>query len=133
MTLSSFLCILGAFAFASSALALDGPVHTQAGMVSGTSGEVSIFKGIPYTAPPVGDLRWKPPQPPVKWDGVRAATDYGAVCAQPPILASLYGITFPNQSEDCLTLNVWTAAKKAGETRPVMVWIHGGAYIAGSG
>lgn len=130
MTLLRFLAVL---AIPSCALALDGPVSTQSGTVSGASGDVTVFKGIPYAAPPVGDLRWKPPQPPRKWDGVRAATDYGAVCPQPPILASLYGITFPNQSEDCLTLNVWTSAKKTSERRPVMVWIHGGAYIAGSG
>ena len=127
------ILLLGALSIASGATGLEGPIRTETGLVSGTMGEVSSFKGIPYAAPPVGDLRWKPPQPPLKWDGVRAATDYGAVCPQPPILAGIYGITFPNQSEDCLTLNIWTAARNASERRPVMVWIHGGGYIAGSG
>jgi para-nitrobenzyl esterase len=121
-----------ALALIPSALALQNPVRIQSGLVSGTGSDVSVFRGIPYAAPPIGDLRWKPPQPPKPWDGVRAAVEAGPACPQPPILGA-YGISFPSQSEDCLTLNIWTAAKKPSERRPVMVWIHGGAYIAGSG
>jgi para-nitrobenzyl esterase len=117
---------------ASRLLALDGPVRIESGLVDGSEGEAASFKGIPYAAPPLGDLRWKPPQPVKPWKGVRSATEYGAACPQPPILL-IYGVRFTNMSEDCLTLNVWTAAKTAAERHPVMVWIHGGANVAGSG
>ncbi len=86
---------------AASALCLDGPIRTAAGLISGTTGEVTSFKGIPYAAPPVGDLRWKPPQPPPKWEGVRAFTDFGAVCCgnRRDLHAGLYGMALlPNQS-----------------------------------
>ena len=111
-----------------AASALEGPVKTESGLVAGSGGEVQVFKGIPYAAPPVGDLRWRPPQAPQPWQGVRQATEFGPACAQP---ASLMG-NFPNQSEDCLTLNVWTPAKKAGQRLPVMVWIYGGGFIQGA-
>lgn len=109
-------------------------VKTDKGYVSGTiigepGKEVSIFRGIPYAAPPVGDLRWQPPQPAASWAGIRECTQFSAVCPQP---------VSPNMppgpmSEDCLYLNVVTPAKKAGEKLPVMVWMHGGGYTMGSG
>lgn len=93
----------------------------------------SAFLGIPYAAPPVGPLRWRPPQAPPTWQGVRAADRFSAVARQPlPASNSLY---FPGdlpQSEDCLTLNVWTNAESRSERRPVMVWFHLGAFIFGS-
>ncbi len=120
--------------------AITHPVKTTDGLVSGVPGElpgVTVFKGIPFGAAPVGDLRWKPPQPVTPWTGVRAADHFGNVCLQP------HGQGRPNvtvdepdsppMSEDCLNLNVWTPAKKAGEKRPVMVWIYGGAYSEGGG
>jgi para-nitrobenzyl esterase len=109
-------------------------IKVDGGLIAGTATDgVRSYKGIPFAAPPVGDLRWKPPQPVVAWQGVRQATDYGADCPQAPYPAgSLYASAPRPQSEDCLFLNVWTAAK-SGERRPVMVWIHGGALTRGSG
>lgn len=101
------------------------PVKTESGMVSGTGDDVRAFKGIPYAAPPTGELRWKPPQPPKPWGGIRNAAEFGAPCPQPPTLK------MAPQSEDCLTLNIWTAAKKPGPKLPVMVSIHGGGFIGG--
>ncbi len=105
-------------------------VPTEAGQVSGVAGRdpsVTVYKGIPYAAPPIGDLRWRAPQPAAHWDGVRQADHFGDVCPQ-----ETRGQAVP-MSEDCLTLNVWTAARASGEKRPVFVWIYGGAFSAGSG
>jgi para-nitrobenzyl esterase len=106
----------------------NDPVKLDTGMVSGTSGasaDMRIYKGIPFAAPPVGDLRWRAPKPAAHWDGVRKADAFGPTCMQ--------GNGGAGTSEDCLFLNVWTAAKSAGEKRPVMVWIYGGGYNNGSG
>ena len=96
------------------------------------------YHGIPYAAPPVGDLRWAPPAPVVPWEGVLDATAPGPVCVQRTHVGVAFydpppGAMLPEQSEDCLTLNVWAEAAHAGERRPVMVWIHGGGLQAGSG
>jgi len=121
--------------------ALPEPVHVDSGLVSGTAGaesDVRVFKGIPYAAAPVGDLRWRAPKPAAKWEGVRTADKFGANCMQ----RAANGGGFPpnggdrsanEMSEDCLFLNVYTAAKSATDKRPVMVWIHGGALTSGSG
>jgi para-nitrobenzyl esterase len=118
--------------------AIQEPVHLDAGLISGIAGSspgVRVFRGIPYAAPPTGKLRWRAPQPVAHWDGIRAADQFGAMCMQPafrggsgPNLSAT-----PKMSEDCLFLNVWTAAKSALEKRPVMVWIHPGGYTTGSG
>lgn len=120
--------------------AFDEPVITEAGLVSGTPGAVegvTAFKGIPFGAPPVGDLRWKAPEPVAPWDGVRAGDAFGDVCVQPPgqgrMNVSVDLPDSPDASEDCLYLNVWTPADGAGEDLPVMVWIFGGAYTEGAG
>jgi para-nitrobenzyl esterase len=109
------------------------PVCIDAGAVSGSAlgdkKDVHVYKGIPFAAPPVGNLRWKPPQPVKRWDGVRVCTDFGPACPQPKV--AIFGAARTN--EDCLYLNVWAPAKHAGERLPVMVWIHGGAYVIGSG
>lgn len=117
------------------AIGIEDPVKTESGLVSGLaagpSGEVRVYRGIPFAAPPVGPLRWKPPQPANSWDGVRECTRFGPWCPQPrPFVAFESGQI---QSEDCLYLNVWTAARSAGDRLPVMFWIHGGGFTTGSG
>ncbi|HEY5412196.1 MAG TPA: carboxylesterase family protein [Caulobacteraceae bacterium] len=100
------------------------------GALAGTSsGRIVAFKGIPYAAPPVGALRWKPPQPAASWTGARPATAFGPSCLQPTGAANIGGDPGP-VSEDCLTLNVW--APRGSHGLPVMVWIHGGGHRFGS-
>lgn len=102
-------------------------VHLSEGSIRGKSeGDMHIYLGIPYAAPPLGDYRFRPPQAVVPWTGVKDSTVFGPACPQPrEPSGGLY-------SEDCLSLNVWTPAKKAGQKLPVMVWIHGGAFNFGS-
>lgn len=96
-------------------------------VVGARDGEAIAYKGIPYAAPPVGDLRWKPPQAAPHWDGVREAKTFGLACPQPPA-----GPTpIKDWSEDCLTINVWTPAASSGRSMPVLVVIPGGGFIAG--
>jgi len=97
-------------------------------------GSVAVFRGIPYAAPPVGELRWRAPRPPAKWSGVRDATQFGPACPQSPDSPVMMVGPVGASSEDCLTLNVWKPADaKAGGRLPVMVWIHGGGFFTGSG
>ncbi|MBW8368829.1 MAG: carboxylesterase family protein [Arenimonas sp.] len=109
-------------------------VLTEAGAVAGSSElGVEVFRGLPYAAPPVGDLRWREPQPMPSWRGERDARLRANACMQKPG-ASLEGGGDPGPlSEDCLTLNVWTPAGAGTAKRPVMVWIHGGALVFGGG
>lgn len=93
---------------------------------------LSVFKGIPYAAPPLGDLRWREPQPVAAWGGVRKADAFGNVCIQPTTPGQAIAVPDP-QSEDCLYLNVWTPNTNASAKLPVMFWIHGGALIVGAG
>ena len=114
--------------------ALEEPVKIETGLVSGTadgSEGVRAFKGIPFAPPPVGELRWKPPQPAKPWQGVRACAEFGPWCPQPKSAVGFPGGT--SFSEDCLSLNIWTAAKTANDKLPVMFWIHGGGCTTGSG
>ncbi len=95
-------------------------------MVMGTiNNGVASFKGIPFAAPPIGPLRWKPPQPVISWDGIKRTDSFGLPCAQKP------GHEI-QRSEDCLFLNVWSGATNPAERRPVMVWIYGGGVQLGS-
>jgi para-nitrobenzyl esterase len=114
------------------AAAIDAPVKLDSGLVSGVTGtnpDIRVFKGIPFAAPPVGNLRWKAPQPVAHWDGVRKGDEFGPMCMQ----TAGRGGTQPKMGEDCLYLNVWTAAKSAAERRAVLLWIHPGGYTSGSG
>ena len=122
------------------AAAIPDPVHIDTGNVSSVAGinpDVRIFEGIPYAAPPVGDLRWRAPKAAATWDGVRESR-FGANCMQRAANGGGFppnaGIRpEPGMSEDCLYLNVYTSAKSVKERHPVMVWIHGGALTSGSG
>src|SRR5215467_3713275 len=118
--------------------AANDPVRVEQGLLSGTAGkspDVRVYRGIPFAAPPVGELRWKAPKPPASWQGVRSATEEPHACWQTPYpaAAALYQAKLPPLSEDCLYLNIWTAAKSAKDRLPVMVWIHGGGFTRGSG
>lgn len=115
-------------------------VRIDSGILKGvvnSEKDVIAFKGIPYAAPPVGRLRWREPLPPARWEGVRTADTFGASCTQPPNAClppytAEFSVTNA-MSEDCLFLNVWTPAKSASDQLAVMVYIHGGAGIRGSG
>jgi para-nitrobenzyl esterase len=109
-------------------------VSTASGIVRGvTEGDVTIFKGIPFAAPPVGEYRWRPPRPAPSWEGVRDASKFGANCAQAGWPRGSGSIA-EGSSEDCLYLNLWLpAGTQPGAKLPVMVWIHGGAFVFGSG
>ena len=108
-------------------------VKTSEGILEGSylSG-ITIFKGVPFAAPPVGDLRWKAPQPVQKWEGVRMAKEYGPNPMQEALFGDMNFGTKTN-SEDCLYLNIWTPAKTMKEKLPVLIYFNGGGLMAGSG
>ena len=125
------LAAAAVLALAGTARAADTAKVAQGALHGAVTGNVASFKGIPFAAPPVGDLRWRPPQPPAAWTGVREAVAFGPVCMQ---MGRANSGGTQNQSEDCLFANVWTPANfKPGAKLPVMVWIHGGAFIQGAG
>ena len=138
-------CVLMILALAVTACATTGTslsagddnmavVTAPAGIVQGrVDNGVRSFKGIPYAKPPVGDLRWKPPENPEKWTGTRDATEFGNSCIQlraNPAASSIYADDPMPTSEDCLTLNIW--GEVDAHDAPVFVWIHGGALVSGS-
>jgi para-nitrobenzyl esterase len=119
---------------------LDKPVRVAGGLVSGISGRdpsITVFQGVPFAAPPVADLRWRAPRPVVAWQGVRKADTFGDSCMQTIVDErkpwTYEFMTHTAVSEDCLYLNVWTAARSSPEKRPVYVYIYGGANTEGSG
>jgi len=111
---------------AAAALAL-----TASGPISGVrAGGLTVYEGVPFAAPPTGELRWRPPEPVAPWTGIRSATAFAPACMQEGV--SMPGEMPPKVSEDCLYLNIWTPAKRAAERLPVIVWIYGGGYRNGS-
>ena len=132
MALAGWLVTL----FASGAFAND-QVKTDGGIVEGintASPGVRVFRGIPFAAPPIGELRWKAPQPVRPWKGIVKATEFGPRCMQAPVFSDMIfrDRAAKPMSEDCLYLNVWTPAKSAGDRLAVMVWFYGGGFQAGS-
>jgi para-nitrobenzyl esterase len=138
-------------AIANASAMIPEQVKIDTGLLAGTvsTGQpsVRVFKGIPFAAPPLGENRWRAPQPVAKWEGVRKADSFGAPCiagapaqgrggrggaAQAPP-APTGPAREPARSEDCLYANVWTSANNANDRRPVMVWIYGGGFTGGSG
>jgi para-nitrobenzyl esterase len=140
LTLAIAAALVAAYSVTTPA-AISDPVTTASGPLSGVTlkSGVRAFKGIPFGAPPIGELRWKEPQPVTRWDGVRKADQFGNVCVQPtqpnrnPNNVTVDLPDSPKMSEDCLYLNVWTSARNARDRQPVMVWIFGGAYSEGGG
>ena len=117
------LALLAGTAFSQSPEDPAATASVEGGAVRGViAGAVISWKGIPYAAPPVGDLRWRRPQPVPPWTGVKDANRFGPACMQTDNVA---------KSEDCLTLNVWRPAQAPARPLPVMVWIHGGAMVHG--
>jgi len=113
---------------------LDDPVRIDSGLVAGRpadGGGARVYRGVPYAEPPVGPLRWKPPRPPKSWEGVRACAEFGPACPQPKQIVFHHGAG--RTDEDCLSLNLWTPARRQGDRLPVMVWIHGGGFTTGAG
>ena len=131
----------GSLAFVTSLqAAIEDPVRLDAGLVAGgetSPSGVRVFRGLPFAAPPVGENRWRAPQPVEPWDGVRDASEFGNVCIQADTrpryinIANMEGS--PALSEDCLYLNVWTPAESADDELPVMVFFYGGAFTDGGG
>jgi para-nitrobenzyl esterase len=140
MTTSTTLLFFILMALTSPAGSLREPVRVQEGLLSGVPGgdpAVTVFKGVPFAAPPIGDLRWQPPRPPAAWEGILKADHFSANCMQ-RMRDSLGPWTSEYQphgevSEDCLYLNVSTTAASVDEKRPVLFYIHGGAFTDGSG
>ncbi|HKV03725.1 MAG TPA: carboxylesterase family protein [Candidatus Acidoferrales bacterium] len=129
-----FFAFLVVLAFASSLAAqTPAPVRTQGGLVQGMSENgLTVYLGIPFAAPPVGDLRWRDPQPAAPWKEVRQADKFAPACVQSMAINRALGIEPFPVSEDCLYLDVWTPAKSPRDRLAVMVWIYGGGFTSGA-
>ena len=122
------------FAVAALAARADDIVTVKSGKVQGTTNtdhSVRIFRGIRFAAPPVGDLRWKAPQPPKSWTGVRLADKFGPACLQTNVFGDIY-FRDAQPSEDCLNLSIWIPANITTRNLPVFVWYYGGGFVAGA-
>jgi para-nitrobenzyl esterase len=140
MKRATFLCAAGLLVAASCSRGeLEDPVRLDAGLIAGAVAPdtgIRVYKGIPFAAPPVADLRWREPRPVEPWEGVRDARQFGNACIQPPgqgrlNIAAMEGS--PPMSEDCLYLNVWTPARSTADRLPVMIYFFGGAFTEGAG
>lgn len=129
-----FSALVATLALSSAVFAqTPAPVRTQAGLVQGTvENGLTVYKGIPFAAPPVGDLRWRAPRPADKWTGVKVADKFAPACIQNQVMNKALGLEEVPTSEDCLYLNVWTAAKSPNDHLAVMVWIYGGGFSIGA-
>jgi para-nitrobenzyl esterase len=126
---AAFAILCAAFATVPSLAQSLLRLRTDAGEIEGVFEDgLRVFRGIPYAAAPVGELRWRAPRPHVPWSGVRAAYEFGAACPQAPSK----DVKHFDMSEDCLTLNVWAPANRPARGLPVMVWLHGGAFETGA-
>jgi para-nitrobenzyl esterase len=133
-----FVLLPGAGAAPAAGQSAGAVVTVEGGQLAGAPSplgeEVMVFRGVPFAAPPVGELRWRPPQPAAAWEGVRDATEAAPACIQSPLPAevqSFYNAGVDRMDEDCLYLNIWTAAEP-DDSAPVMVWIHGGGLAIGN-
>jgi para-nitrobenzyl esterase len=134
LKLSTSTILFSLLLFTGGSLLASEQRQIDSGKIEGTrspDGKIGIYKGIPFAAPPVGPLRWKPPQPVAHWGGVRKATEFGSRCMQGRVFSDMI-FRDPGPSEDCLYLNVWTSAASASTKLPVMVWIYGGGFVGGS-
>ena len=114
--------------------AADDIVTVESGKLQGALNadrSVRLFKGIPFAAPPVGELRWKAPQPPAPWTGIRPADKFGPACLQTNVFGDIY-FRDAQPREDCLNLNIWIPANAASKNLPVFLWYYGGGFVAGS-
>ncbi len=117
----------------STAMAADR-VKTASGILEGTvnsDSSLRIFRGVPFAAPPVGDLRWQPPQPVKHWSGVRKAVEFGPRCMQALVFSDIV-FRSKEMSEDCLNLTIWTPARSKSQKLPVYLWFYGGGFAAGA-
>ncbi|HYK51455.1 MAG TPA: carboxylesterase family protein [Terriglobales bacterium] len=121
--LTSLLVVLAVL----QSVAWSRTVHIETGLIEGTpDGTLTVYKSVPFAAPPVGQLRWRAPEPPLTWTGVRRADKFGPICMQSGV--SVPGAAEEAVNEDCLTLNIWTPATSGNDKLPVMVWIPGGGF-----
>jgi para-nitrobenzyl esterase len=130
-SLNAIILVMAIFAIAPFAVSQIKTAKVTGGEVQGVVVDgIAMFKGIPFAAPPVGELRWKAPQPVKPWTGIRKADTFGPGCMQDPVMAKQYGEK-TGLSEDCLFLDVWTPAKNPAEKLAVIVWIYGGGFSGG--
>ncbi|MET0987903.1 MAG: carboxylesterase family protein [Steroidobacteraceae bacterium] len=131
--IAALLAALSMQALAASGAEPQALVTIDTGKLRGqVEDALAVYRGVPFAAPPIGDLRWRAPQPAAKWDGVKEALKFGPRCQQLPLETAPWLSKGMVVSEGCLTLNVW-GPKDTKKKVPVMVWIHGGAFTMGAG